>query len=98
MTATWEMGEEPVVTVDPRAVPGDPVALAADDELMPLRQRAAARKAEFESNGQAIGQWADAEGFLRSDVYRVLNGLTPCKRGASHRIAVRLGIKEGEIA
>lgn len=60
-----------------------------------LRARAKRRKAEFEAAGQAPAHWADAHGFRRSDVYRVLNGLSPCKRGAFHEIAVLLGVKPG---
>ena len=32
-------------------------------------------------------------GYRRSDVYRVLNGFTACKRGLPHEIAVKLGLK-----
>lgn len=58
-----------------------------------LRTRARQRKAQFESEGVPVSEWADGYGFRRSDVYRVLNGLSPCKRGHFHRIAVALGIK-----
>jgi len=58
-----------------------------------LRARAKKRKAEFEAAGEAPAHWADARGFRRSDVYRVLNGLSPCKRGTFHQIAVGLGLK-----
>lgn len=50
-------------------------------------------KADFAARGIPISQWADQHGFRRSDVYRVLNGYTPCKRGLPHEIAVKLGIK-----
>lgn len=63
-----------------------------------IRAKAKKRKAEFEASGEAPAHWADANGFRRSDVYRVLNGLSPCKRGAFHLIAVRLGIKPGATA
>ena len=36
---------------------------------------------------------ADEHGYRRSDVYRVLNGFTACKRGLPHEIAVKLGLK-----
>lgn len=65
------------------------------DELRNLAKR---RKAQFESAGEAPAHWADARGFRRSDVYRVLNGLSPCKRGAYHQIAVQLGLKPGSAA
>ncbi|GLT22669.1 DNA-binding protein [Zoogloea oryzae] len=50
-------------------------------------------KADFEVRGEPISKWADDHGYRRSDVYRVLNGFSPCKRGIPHEIAVKLGIK-----
>lgn len=50
-------------------------------------------KAQFHARGVPISQWADENGFRRCDVYRVLNGMSPCKRGIPHEIAVKLGIK-----
>ena len=50
-------------------------------------------KADFLAKGIPVSQWADANGYRRSDVYRVLNGFTPCRRGLTHEIAVKLGIK-----
>jgi len=50
-------------------------------------------KAQFRERGESVGQWADANGFRRSDVYRVLNGFSACKRGLQHEIAVKLGLK-----
>lgn len=50
-------------------------------------------KADFSARGIPISQWADSNGYRRSDVYRVINGFSPCKRGIPHEIAVKLGIK-----
>jgi gp16 family phage-associated protein len=50
-------------------------------------------KAKFYEQGLPIAHWADQHGFRRSDVYRVLNGFTPCRRGNFHNIAVALGLK-----
>lgn len=50
-------------------------------------------KDNFAAKGQPVNQWAEANGFRPSDVYRVLNGFSPCKRGLPHAIAVKLGIK-----
>lgn len=50
-------------------------------------------KREFEANGNPVSDWAAQHGFAPSDVYRVLNGYSPCKRGKPHQIAVLLGIK-----
>lgn len=54
-------------------------------------------RADFESKGQSIADWARKNGFGRSLVYEVLAGRKKCKRGASHRVAVLLGLKRGEI-
>ena len=50
-------------------------------------------KDQFAARGVPVSQWADENGFPRSDVYRVLNGFTACKRGRPHLIAVALGLK-----
>lgn len=50
-------------------------------------------KAKFHAQGTPVSEWADKNGFRRSDVYRVLNGFSACKRGMQHEIAVKLGIK-----
>lgn len=50
-------------------------------------------KAQFRERGESPGQWADANGFPRDVVYRVLNGRSPAWRGTTHRVAVALGIK-----
>lgn len=62
-------------------------------------QTAAHKRAreEFERTGQSVAAWAREHGFSRSLVYEVLAGRKKCHRGDSHRIAVLLGIKKGEI-
>lgn len=57
-------------------------------------------KAEFRRKGISIKAWATANGFNPNLVYDILSErvLRPCLRGESHRIAVRLGLKHGEIA
>lgn len=50
-------------------------------------------KDNFAARGIPVSQWAEAHGYRRSDVYRVLNGFAACKRGLPHEIAVKLGIK-----
>lgn len=52
-------------------------------------------KDEFERCGVSIAEWARSNGFSTGLVYRVLNG-TAAKRGQSHEIAVRLGLKSGD--
>lgn len=55
-------------------------------------------KAEFRSKGITITGWAHAHGFSCLSVHRVLSGKSKCYRGKSHKIAVLLGLKDGEIA
>jgi gp16 family phage-associated protein len=52
---------------------------------------------EFLRNGLAIADWARAHGFSAQLVYQVLAGRKRCTRGKSHEIAVRLGLKAGQI-
>ena len=61
--------------------------------MTPLQIKAQQVKASFADQGIPVSEWADQNGYRRSDVYRVLNGLTACKRGLPHEIAVKLGLK-----
>ncbi len=54
----------------------------------------AAAKAAFEERGESIRDWATARGFTPALVYAVLSGRIAGRRGASHRIAVALGLKQ----
>lgn len=54
-------------------------------------------RAEFERRGLSIAEWARVNGFSSALVYQVLAGRKRCLRGQSHQIAVRLGLKDGEI-
>ena len=77
-------------------VAGAVEAEAADEgshHVTPLQTKAQQVKARFADQGIPVSQWADAHGYRRSDVYRVLNGFTACRRGVPHEIAVKLGLK-----
>lgn len=52
-------------------------------------------RAEFDRTGDSISQWAIDNGYAPSLVYRVLSSDTMPKRGKSHDIAVKLGMKKG---
>lgn len=54
-------------------------------------------RAEFKRNGISIAGWATANGFNSNLVLEVLAGRKKAIRGQSHQIAVKLGLKEGEI-
>jgi gp16 family phage-associated protein len=70
----------------PRAQRPDPAAIA--------RVRAALVHA-----GKTVADWARENGEADNIilVHRVLSGTRPCISGAQHRIAVKLGLKEGII-
>lgn len=63
---------------------------------MQLRSPAKAR-AELKRQGVSITQWATTNNFSPKLVFEVLGGRKKCTRGQSHKIAIKLGIKEGEI-
>lgn len=54
-------------------------------------------RAELQSKGVSITQWAIANKFSPNLVFEVLGGRKKCVRGQAHDIAVKLGIKAGEI-
>ncbi|MGJ7558819.1 DNA-binding protein [Variovorax sp. RB3P1] len=55
-------------------------------ELEQIRQ-------DFYDRGLEVTAWARANGFHAASVYRVLSGQARARRGASHQIAVALGLK-----
>lgn len=57
-------------------------------------------RAEFNRKGLTVVSWARANRANPNLVYDILRGAPHrrCLRGQSHRIAVLLGLKEGEIA
>lgn len=56
-------------------------------------------RAEFERKGLSISAWAKQHGVHANLVYEILRGnpRRRCLRGQSHRVAVLLGIKDGEL-
>ncbi len=54
-------------------------------------------RAEFQRKGISIAQWAAANRFSTNLVFEVLSGRKKGVRGQSHQIAVKLGLKQGEI-
>lgn len=57
-------------------------------------------RAEFARKGISIAEWSRQHGANPQLVYEILaaNPRRSCKRGTSHRVAVLLGIKHGELA
>lgn len=58
---------------------------------------AAEARAELRAKGISITQWAIAHKFSPNLVFEVLGGRKKCLRGQSHEIAIKLGLKDGEI-
>lgn len=54
-------------------------------------------RAEWLRKGVGQNDWARRHGFKPATVSQVLNGKNTGSRGAGHRIAVMLGLKDGEI-
>ncbi len=50
----------------------------------------------IETSGVSIAEWARVNGFSSGLVYQVLEGQRKCVRGQSYRIAVALGLKDGQ--
>lgn len=63
---------------------------------MKLRTADQARDA-LKAKGISITQWAIANKFSPNLVFEVLGGRKKCVRGQAHEIAVKLGLKQGEI-
>jgi gp16 family phage-associated protein len=68
-----------------------------DPEREERIRKAAEAKAELLRKGISISQWAVSNGFSTAMVFEILKGERKCVRGQSHKIAVALGIKEGDI-
>lgn len=51
-------------------------------------------KDDFSNTGKSIAEWARENNFSPDLVYRILKNNKIPKRGESHNIAVKLGIKE----
>ncbi|HDS1776254.1 TPA: DNA-binding protein [Pseudomonas putida] len=63
----------------------------------PTEQACQEARARLARQGISAKEWALKHGLNPSTVYAVLNGQKKCLRGESHRAAVLLGIKAGEI-
>ncbi len=61
----------------------------------PLRTPAQARQ-WMDEQGLSMAELARRFGVSTSLVDAILRGAKPCKRGASHNIAVHLGLKHGQ--
>jgi gp16 family phage-associated protein len=54
-------------------------------------------RAEFRACGMTQSQWCVANGFSLNVMREVMNGRSLYVYGEAHRIAVALGLKEGQI-
>ena len=65
--------------------------------MITTQQRDAAKRRIF-NQGKTLTQWAAENGFRPIHVYRLLDGTLKGRNGASHQVAVALGIKQEEPA
>lgn len=54
-------------------------------------------KKEFDRKGMSFGAWAKERGIRPGVVYDLISGRQVGRRGQSHKVAVMLGLKEGEV-
>lgn len=59
--------------------------------------RIAAARRTLDRSGTNISEWANRNGFSVKLVHAILQGRRRCGRGQSHRIAILLGLKDGEL-
>lgn len=53
---------------------------------------------QLESRGESVAEFARRKGVKANAVYQVLYGTKKGRRGESHRAAVALGIKAGQLS
>lgn len=66
--------------------------------MMHATRTPAQAKEWLESQGKSVKEFAEEHGVDQFTTYQVLAGTKKGKRGKAHRIAVLLGIKNGEIS
>jgi gp16 family phage-associated protein len=54
-------------------------------------------KKEFDRKGLSFSTWAKNHGLRPGAVYDVISGRQAGRRGQAHKVAVLLGLKEGEL-
>jgi gp16 family phage-associated protein len=54
-------------------------------------------RAQFIRQGISQAEWARKHGICKALLCNILHGKRRCLRGDSHKIAVLLGLKDGEI-
>lgn len=64
----------------------------------PDATRIAVVRQRLYASGQTIADWSAENGETPMQVSKVLSGKRACMTGEAHRIAVKLGIKDGVIA
>ena len=84
--------DSPIAKSDTREGPGRPAAAPLDPA------RIAAFRAMLAFEGRTVTDWATENGEVANHVHKVLSGTRSCSAGASHRIAVKLGLKDGAPA
>lgn len=68
-----------------------------DSERTALSLRTIELRRRFRAEGVNISAWARDHGFSPKLVHQVLRGGRSCNFGESHRIAVKLGLKDAPL-
>jgi gp16 family phage-associated protein len=63
----------------------------------PEKKALAKVRIEMQAAGISVAEWSRANGFARTTVVDVLLGRRAGHRGEAHRVAVALGLKEGQV-
>jgi len=50
------------------------------------------------AQGISISEWARREGFSKNLVFTILQGRRLCRFGKSHEVAIKLGLKVGNVS
>ena len=80
-----------------KSIVAEPRGRANPTKPLPGVKTPAEVKAEFARKGISVSKWAQQHKVHRQLVYEILSGRIACLRGESHRVAVLLGLKQGEI-
>ena len=81
--------------MESRVVTTEPTSVGRRRAHRPDPARINEARARLNLQGKTSRDWALEKGYDPQLVYKVLSGNRSCTRGASHEIAVALGIKDG---
>jgi gp16 family phage-associated protein len=84
-------------SVAPQVIGAEETCAPVKPDKAELAKRRLAVKEHFLRLGTTTRKWALANGYQPRLVYKVINGQIDGNFGKSHEIAVKLGLKDGEL-